>query len=210
VAFLGNPRTAEGETVHEADGYMLAPMGLLAVLCVFAGLLPQVMVSLLRPALFTWAPDLAARPEGIAAMPPLRWLTIAGAGVLSFAGVLAIIFRRRLRSSPIAGGDTWGCGYLHPTASMQYTAASFGDTAVNLFGGVVRPLYVKPALPGYFPRPELFTSKVPEALLEHMIFPFFRVTGEVFSFLRRLQLGKIHIYMLYIFVTLVLLLFWAY
>ena len=210
VAFLGLPRTAEAEKGHEPGWQMLAPMGVLALLCVSAGLLPQVMVNLLRPALFTWAPELAGKYDVIAAVPPLRWLTIAGGGVLLLAGALSVVLRKRLRSAPVAGGGTWGCGYLRPASSMQYTASSFGDTAVNLFGGVIRPRCANPVLPGYFPRPEVFASNVSETLLEQMILPLFRVTGEVFSFLRRLQLGKVHIYMLYIFVTLVLLLIWAY
>lgn len=210
VAFLGNPRTAEAAKGHEAGGQMLFPMGLLAILCVFGGLLPQVMVRLLRPALLSWAPELTDRYEMAALLPSLGWLTVAGTGVLLLGGALALFLRKRLRTAPVAAGATWGCGYLQPTASMQYTSSSFGDTMVHLFGGVVLPRYVRPDMRGYFPRRGEFSSNAPETLLEHVLLPIFRMTGELFSLIRRLQLGKIHIYMLYIFVTLFLLMAWAY
>ena len=209
VAFLGNGRSADARSAHESTPALLAPLGLLAFCCVIAGLLPQLMMKLLQPALMAWSPGTAAGHEA-AALPPLEWVTCSSIVLLLLAAGLAQLLRHRLARAQIAGAGTWDCGYLRPAATMQYTASSFADFAATLFSAAIRSRQEKPILPEYFPRKAAFAMNVPETVLDQMVFPSFRLTGDVFSFLRRVQLGKVHIYMLYIFVTLVLLLIWAY
>jgi hypothetical protein len=51
---------------------------------------------------------------------------------------------------------------------------------------------------------------VPEAMLEGVYLPLFKAGNDRLSLLRRLQHGKLHLYILYIVVTLLLLLGWSY
>ena len=50
-----------------------------------------------------------------------------------------------------ASGPSWDCGYARPTARMQYTASSFADTLVALFGWALRPTEDRPRPRGPFP-----------------------------------------------------------
>jgi len=209
TVFLGSPRPSAAGGGHEAGWPMLAPMGGLAILCALAGLAPQLLVALVLPAAAVIAPDLAGAGPELSAVAPLQWLTGAGLALLAAIGILALLLRRRLETAPIGRDATWGCGYLLPAATMQYTASSFGQTMVNLFGIVIRPRSGAPILAGYFPGSASFRSLCPESILEQVIKPLFRGTEYVFSFCRQLQHGKQHIYILYIFVTLVLLMAWA-
>jgi NADH:ubiquinone oxidoreductase subunit 5 (subunit L)/multisubunit Na+/H+ antiporter MnhA subunit len=210
MVFIGVPRTEEARNGHEASRSMLVPMGILGFLCVCAGLFPKVVIGILRPALFIWMPQLAGQPDRLAALPGLDSLTYAALGLLAAALILGVMFRLRLKRLPSETGSTWGCGYLAPATSMQYTSSSFGDIAIQIFKGFIRPSAAKPATDGFFPRQDSFSSHIPETLLEQILLPSFRVTGGICSFLRILQMGKVHIYMLYIFIVLVLLLIWAY
>lgn len=210
VVFLGHPRTAAAAHGHEADWRMLAPMGALALLCAIFGIAPQLLLSLLLPAVAVIAPELAAAGDSLATAAPLRWLTVAGLALLFLIGALALLLRRRFKSAPLATDATWGCGYLQPAPTMQYTASSFGEPMVRLFATVIRPRFSMPGLAGYFPRSAAFRSHCPDTLLEQVVMPVFRGTDLVFSFCRRLQHGEHQLYVLYIFITLFLLMAWAY
>lgn len=208
TVFLGAPRPTAA-AAHESSRHILAPMALLALLCLSAGLFPQAYIDYFRPLLGVWGGK-----HGAAAvsqpLPSLQWLTLAGLGMLVAGGILATLLRQRIASAPVTSSSTWGCGYLNPTATMQYTASSFGETAAYLFRGMIRTRHSRPAMEPLFPRTASFAATVPETLLNQIVFPCFRLTGGAFSFLRGLQMGKVHLYMLYIFTVLVLLLIWVY
>jgi hydrogenase-4 component B len=67
----------------------------------------------------------------------------------------------------------------------------------------------RPVLTGIFPGRARCSDAPTETLLERIIAPLFSVTGKLFGFLHRLQHGLMHIYMLYIFATLFILMLWA-
>jgi hydrogenase-4 component B len=92
---------------------------------------------------------------------------------------------------------------------MQYTASSFAASLTSLFSGILRTHSKKPDIIGYFPRKSAFRSHVPEALLEEVYLPLFNSANSRLSLLRKLQHGKLHLYILYIVVTLVALLIWS-
>ncbi len=208
VAFLGLPRSAEAEDGHESPWQMSAAMGLLALSCLAVGLLPRYAAVLVQPAVFTLFPSLVASGSNISTHVPLDVLGAIGAALIAAAAILAVVYHRRLKSAPQASAATWGCGYLQPSARIQYTSTSFAEMLVRLFRGTVRPRYELPKISGFMPASAGFSSRIPDTVLDAAILPVLRVTGIVFSFFRRLQNGEQNLYVLYIFITLVLLLVW--
>jgi hydrogenase-4 component B len=209
IVFLGIPRSSEAEDLREAGWSMRAPMLLLAALCVVIGLFPQFIAKLLQPALYGWAPAVVASGHTILSAAPLGWITILGMTLLLVGGVLALAFRQHLKVGTVSGAATWGCGYLKPTARMQYSASSFAEMLIKLLAGALRPHAERGEIKGPFPQPSRFMSHVPEAVLELLILPFFKAVDARFSTIRRLQHGQLHLYILYVFVTLCILLAWA-
>jgi hydrogenase-4 component B len=194
---------------HEADRLLLAPMGLLAALCIVIGLFPSLVLRLLRHPLYSWAPGLEQSGVELAALAPVGWLTATSVAFLATAFVLALFFRSRMRRSATHASSTWGCGYAAPTARMQYTASSFADILVLLLRSVLHPRGKKPALRDYFPTQRDYASTVPDLVLDLVILPTSRLVDRGFSFVRKLQHGEYHLYVLYIFITLTALLIWA-
>jgi hypothetical protein len=92
---------------------------------------------------------------------------------------------------------------------MQYTASSFGDLLVGLFGWALRPEKAAPQLRGPFPTEAEFKSHVPDTVLDRGILPLFRFAERAFSRLHLLQRGNVHVYLLYIIGTLLVLLLWT-
>jgi hydrogenase-4 component B len=209
AAFLGMPRTEAAANGHEAGWPMLAPMGLLAALCLVIGVFPAAAARLLEPAIRPWLAATPGGAEGLAALVPFSALTLLAMVLGAAALLLALGFRRRLRSAATGTTGTWDCGYAAPAASMQYSSSSFAEILVKLFAPLLRPRSHLPALRELFPRGAHFASHVPEVVLELVMIPLFRSADQRFSAVRRLQHGQLHLYILYVFVTLMMLLAWA-
>jgi hydrogenase-4 component B len=205
--FLGNPRSGSAAHGHEPGILMQVPMALLAGAAVLAGMFPQAVLRIVEPVVAACFPGQEGKGISVAAAvatvtAPLSWLTLCGLGLLAFGCMITLFYRYRRTHSPGSITTTWGCGYLQPTSRMQYTATSFSEMAVDIFGGLVRQKIDRPTLDTIFPRPCRLADRPTETILDRLIVPFFTVAGLSCSYLRRLQHGELQVYMLYIFATL--------
>ena len=208
AVFLGTARSDHAQHAHEAPPAMIGPLGILAGCCVLIGLFPPLVTPMLASAIAVWHPGLKDVGVRLAALAPLNWIMITG--MLLTAGLFAggVAFRLFPRHNMVEKGATWGCGYVAPSARMQYTSSSFAQMLVRLFGWVLRPRTWPPKLLTLFPQAAAFHSEVPDAILDEAILPAVRFGGWLFSWFRVLQQGSIQTYLLYIFVTLIVLLLW--
>ncbi len=209
IAFLGEPRCERTGEAHEAGTAMTAPMGVLASVCALIGIVPQLVAPLLERVVFSLYPGLAASGIELAGHASLDMVSLVALLSLLVLGAAGLLYRARLAKAPVTTAETWGCGYLAPTPRMQYTASSFAAILVGLFSGVLRPHARTPQIQGHFPKPSTFRSHVPEALLEGFYLPIFDGLNSRLSLVRKLQHGKLHLYILYIVITLLALLVWS-
>jgi hydrogenase-4 component B len=207
--FLGTPRSAAAAHPHEAGVTMLAPMAFFALLCLLVGLAPQLALRLVLPAISSFYPEpsIAALSAEYGAI--LGRLSLAGVLLLTAAVVVTLLWRWRLGKARVTFASTWGCGYQRGTSRVQYGGSSFSELAVSVFNGIVRQRVERPTLNGLFPGGASCSDVPTETLLERVIAPLFSLAGVSFSFLRRLQHGLMHVYMIYIFATLFILMLWA-
>lgn len=209
AVFLGSPRSPEAAHPHEPGLSMLIPMALFALLCLLVGLLPRFALRLVAPAVAAFMPGPASAVDPAAYSSILGNISLLGAILLLAVAMVLFFWRLRLKQSIVTHGPTWGCGYLRPTARIQYTATSFSESAIAVFNGIIRQRIERPRLAGLFPQPARCVDRSTETVLERIIAPLFRIAGVSFAFLRRVQHGRMHLYMLYIFVTLFILMLWA-
>ena len=205
IVFLGSPRSEPAARAHEAPRTMLGGMTVLAVVCFVIGLVPWLASPLLQRAVNGWRPLLAAVPESLAAAAHLRWLSGAAIALLLIIAIAAFLLKSRLARLPTGTAETWGCGYAAPTTRMQYTASSFAGMLVNFFSGVLRPLIHSPDLRGPFPGPARFESHVPETMLDCIYIPLLQRLYAKTAPIRRMQSGHLQLYILYTFITLIVL-----
>lgn len=208
AVFLGTARSDQARHAHEAPLSMLGPMGVLAACCFVIGLAPAWIAPLIGTAVAAWSPELKDAGPRLAALAPLDWITIMGLALIAAALALGSLLWLRLRHSVVAPGGTWGCGYVAPTARMQYTSSSFGQMLVDLFGWALRPRMHRPKKLTVFPPHTDFHSDVPDTVLDEVVLPAFRFGAWLSSWRRVIQQGSIQSYLLYIFITLIALLFW--
>ena len=207
TVFLGEPRREAPAHAHRPGLSMIAPMALLACGCAGVGLFPALVAPALEAAVQTWSAQ--PLPLGLAATAPLRQLTAAGLALAGLAGVTALLLKLALRAQTVRTGPTWDCGYARPTGRMQYTGSSLGNTLVDLTAFLLWPKRCRTALRGLFPRPSAFKSLVPDAVLDRLVTPVFRLADRFLPRLRVLQQGQTHVYVLYILLVMIALLVWG-
>ena len=212
VVLLGSPRTEGAARAHESSHWMLAPMAILVVLCLTVAAVPETVADLLPGTM-----DQLLRPGSRSSVP--------GDGTLRGPARDARLFERldanRLGDggcilgglvSPAtrAEGPTWGCGYLMPTARMQYTGRSFAEMiAEHILPRFLRPRTTFLSPRGVFPSGSQFGVYCPDPVTKRLYEPAFRRWADRCSRLRIIQQGKVHVYLVYMVLMVVLALAWV-
>jgi hydrogenase-4 component B len=208
AVFLGTARTEHAHHAHESGPAMTAPMGVLVVGCVVIGLAPSWVAPLLAQGVSAWAPEWTGMESLLAERAPLETVGTMALVLVAALALTGALLWWRLRGSVVTTAPTWDCGYAAGTPRMQYTASSFAQMLVSLFGWVLRPRVHRPKELGLFPQRTDFHSDVPDTVLDEAVLPAFRLGAWLFSWCRVLQQGSIQMYLLYIFLALIALLLW--
>jgi hydrogenase-4 component B len=141
---------------------------------------------------------------------PLSTLGYFNAWTLIALGTVSAVSLALFRARTQTEGPTWGCGYLMPTVRMQYTGRSFAEMiAEHVLPRFLRTRTSCEAPRGVFPAQSSFESACPDPVTEGLYEPFFRRWADRFSRLRILQQGKVHVYLVYVVLTVVLALAWV-
>ncbi len=201
IVYCGLPRSPLPQGVADPGWPMLAPMAVLAVACAAIGVVPLWLVAPLERATRAWTSG--ASPLG--ELVPLGTLSAVNVALLGSLALLGYLLSRAT-ARHVARGPTWDCGYAEPTPRMQYTAASFADGLVELFSIALRPERHPPQVQGLFPAPTTFASHVPEVVLDRIISPVIGWLARGAVWLRWIQHGKVHLYVLYVLAALMLML----
>jgi NADH:ubiquinone oxidoreductase subunit 5 (subunit L)/multisubunit Na+/H+ antiporter MnhA subunit len=202
ILFLGAPREGGRLTGQTADPGMAAAIPMVAAACCIAlGIFPAAQGLLASRPLPVVFPGVI---PGALPLTGLQWLT---AVVVVFAGICLTgiwLLQKKLEERMVRQGPTWGCGYAHPSPRMQYTAASFSEPLLLLFGLNTRPVLDK--VTELFPNPTATPPTVPAApsVLEPLKLRAWAWVDQV----RQLQHGRTQIYLSYVLATLLALFFW--
>jgi len=221
ITFLGQPRSREAEQAQEAAPSMRLGMAVLTAACVVLGLWPTGVVRLLDPL-----------TQQLTALQLSGQLTLANGlvltslaettGTVSTLGLvlmalclLPIPVALRLvlaRNSRTRRGATWACGQPGLTPQMQYTATGFSKPIRMIFKALFRPhrdVQREYDFSPYFATTIRFESHVEEVFERRLYRPLRVWILRAARRIRALQAGSIHAYLLYIFITLLLLLLFA-
>ena len=210
ITFLGEARTAPAAEARESGPAMIVPMAALAAGCLAIGLLGPLALSALAPL----AAGLAGLSPGAAdaLLAPVRGgltnVLIAAGALAAIVALLALLrgLLQRRRSRARAG--TWDCGYVLPSARMQYTSSSFAQPLTGMFRSLLRTRRVSAEVSGLFPAKASLSTETPDVFSDHVYHPVFGGIGSLFTRLRWLQHGRLQLYVLYVAAALLALLIW--
>ena len=207
IVFLGEARSKDAENAHESSSWMTIPMMILAVACILIGVLGMAVIQVISPVVGVVLGNTYLGEIRIAA----NYLSYVTAGsivfiifLLAIAGLRSLLLSKRT----VGKAGTWDCGYAAPTARMQYTASSFAQPITDLFQLFLRTKKHLTMPDSYFPAAGNFETHTADVSREGIYNPIFKAITRFFQRVRVVQEGRIHIYMLYVVVTLLILLFW--
>jgi len=128
------------------------------------------------------------------------------AGLAALGLVLAWLFGGRITARYY---KTWGCG-LNLTPRMEYTAIGFVQPIKRVFSTLYRPTvkleteFIEESR--YFAKRRWFEFHIEPVFQRYLYDPVVAFFSTMADRLRFIQSGSLHLYLTYIFVTLVLLL----
>jgi formate hydrogenlyase subunit 3/multisubunit Na+/H+ antiporter MnhD subunit len=210
IAFLGEPRSESAGHCHEAGLEMTLPMFFLAACCILIGLFSPWIVRMMDPVLgvISIANPRLIQDSLALVSQPLEKVTLAAICLAGFVITLIWIRKRLLKNRVVTQTGTWDCGYLQPTAGMQYTAASFVQPFMEFFRLII-PTRTKAEKPeGLFPPNASFDIETPDTFRQKLYQPIFSGIATGLEKLKWLQHGRIQLYILYIVLTLLVLFIW--
>jgi formate hydrogenlyase subunit 3/multisubunit Na+/H+ antiporter MnhD subunit len=211
VIFLGLPREERLAQAHDAGAWERVGLVWLAAGCVLLGLFPaQVIVAIdavTQPLVGAGLAE-AVRTHGwllLAPVSPERasysalgfLLVVAASFLLAFVLVRLLYHGRLRRAAP------WDCGFARLNARMQDTAEGFGQPIRQVFEPFFR---MQRELPTPFDPAPRYRVVVDDHLWHWLYLPLAALVERGSRLVGLLQRGRISVYLLYSFVTLLLML----
>ena len=218
ISFLALPRSSHARHAGEVPVPMRLGMALLAIVCVFLGLAPMVAVPLLDLVVTPYAgvsikgkvlalDGWALAPVNVEfsslSTPALALLLVAlsmlGLGLVAAFGGLA---KKRYYK-------TWGCG-INLRPRMEYTATGFVQPIKRVFSTIYQPTvkleteFLEESR--YFAKRRRFEFHIEPVFQKYLYDPVVAFFTSMAERLRVIQAGSLHLYLAYIFITLIVLL----
>jgi NADH:ubiquinone oxidoreductase subunit 5 (subunit L)/multisubunit Na+/H+ antiporter MnhA subunit len=217
VTFLGHWRSHNKPQIHEADWFMRLGMIMAAVLCLCFGILPTLVID--------WMDNVPEQLVGTrigttAGAFGWMWLTPVAperasySGPLVFLVTLSIIVIAYLllhvRAGSIKRVPLWDCGFEKVTARMQYTSTAFSMPIRRIFGFLfsireqvkLNPQAAHRTVPGRMQ----YMLRIRDRFWGWLYRPIIDISFWMSRRVGRLQQGRIQAYLIYSFVTIIVLL----
>lgn len=208
ITFLAMPRSARAAEAKEVSFSMKSALVFLSLLTVILGISASIVMKALvvvsgcamgidtakmRFALNNFT--LAAQP-GLYLSVPL--IALALVVIFGAAWALARLGRKR-----VCEGKTWGCGYYDLDARTQYSATAFSKPFRIAFSFFLQPYSKTEKIRESFYhvksfKYEVFTTPV---FRRYIYDPALNLVITIAQVMKRIQPGSIHVYIAYIFIT---------
>lgn len=203
IAFLGRARSAPAQAARECTQSMLAAQGVLAIACFGLGLALPVLWRLAQPvgelAGAVWL-DVACG-QG----PPLSLVFVGLIGLTALTYLVVLKPASRACRRYI----TWECGFGELSSRTESTADSFAQPIARIFSPILH-YQVAAEIEGrdrrHFPEQIKVEPRMSSLLEEHVYRPGIKLIETLSTLVARIQAGSIHLYLLYVCLTLVFLL----
>ncbi|CAG0956503.1 NADH-quinone oxidoreductase subunit M [Rhodocyclaceae bacterium] len=211
IIFLGQMREENLKDAHDAGVWERVGLVWLGLITVLLGVMPSMVILRLdaatRQLLGTGLADrlqaqgwwmLAPISPERASYEPLVFLAVIAASVLAGRWLVHRLYHGRLRRSP-----AWDCGYHFQGPRAQDTAEGFSQPIRRIFEFMFRMDRHFPTIRDEKP---YYSVKVEDHFWYWLYLPVARLAEFISTLIVRLQGGRIAVYLLYSFLTLIVLL----
>ncbi|MBP7056255.1 MAG: hydrogenase 4 subunit B [Candidatus Omnitrophica bacterium] len=204
ITFLAMPRSKRAEEAREASFSMKAGPLLMAFGVVVFG----VLASSVAPVLSGISSHIFGTSQAGFTLGPVSRLPAIIAIILLAVVSAAVIWLRLVHRREKTLSEVWDCGYYEIDNRNEYTATAFSKPFRIAFGFFLLPYRKSEKIRDSFYHIRKFTyeTHTTPVFKNYFYEPLVRAVYVVALKLRRLQPGSIHLYIAYIFITLVSLL----
>lgn len=221
VIFLGHWRGhSHPAAVHEVDITMRAAMGMAALSCLALGILPPVFIGWMDvlPGQLVGGTLLhASEAGGWLWLSPISSERASYSGMIVFSVILSVVMASyiilHVKPGNIRRVNIWDCGFEKLSPRMQYNSTSFAMPLRTVFGFLFRikeswRLVNQQSHPA-FPKRMNYHLKIRDRLWGWIYQPILTSSFWVSRQCGRLQRGSINTYLIYSFITIIVLLVFA-
>jgi len=217
VTFLGHWRGRHRPHIHEVDWSMRIGMGMTALACLCLGIFPTVMINWMDAVSVMLVRGKLAESAGAFGwlwLTPISHERASYSGpivLLGIVGVVSLVFLLlHARRRTIHRGPLWDCGFEKITPRMQYTATAFSMPIRRIFGFLFHVRERQEAkqhlVHKAFIKRLRYSLRVRDRLWDWLYQPVADVSFWVARRVGKLQQGRIQVYLIYSFATIILLL----
>ena len=207
IAFLGQARTPQ-EHAHDCGAAERIGMAWLAAGCFVLGLFPAAFLLMLNRICWTLLggglPDAALASNWLWLVPTApeqaSYSAVIFLAVIVSVTLVTFFLVRRFYHGRVRLAAPWDCGFPAQTPRMQDSSDAFGQPIRHVFGPLYR-MHRKLPSPDD-PRPR-FELEIEDRHWYWLYLPVARLVGWISSRITLLQQGRISIYLLYSFFTLI-------
>jgi len=210
VVFLGQPREEKLSAAHDAGPWERMGMLWLVTGCVLLGLFPNQMIAMIDPVthLLVGAGLAQTVAENGWLLVPVHIDRASYSPTIFLLGVLlsfglAFFLVRKLYHGRLRRVPPWDCGHPWQTPRMQDTAEGFGHPIRRIFSPFFR---MTKHLPDAFDTEPSYRVTVEDPLWHALYLPLARLVERASKIVGLLQQGRIAVYLMYSFATLIVLL----
>lgn len=215
IIFLGQPRETKLKQAEDAAFFEKLGLGWFATLCILTGLFPfpllQALNQLTANLLNQPGPSLTQHSSWLFLTPTHHLSRGSYSPLLLFCFIvlLAALLYLMIRwcyHGQFRRSAAWDCGHPLQTARMQDTAEGFGQPIKHIFSQF---LYVRLKVPTAFDTSPVYFSQTGDRFWQALYEPMLQLILMGAKLVSKLQQGRISHYLLYSFLTLLLLLWWS-
>ena len=208
VIFLGQPREASLVHAHDANWLERLGLGWLAFGCILIGVLPQLALRAAGAVTDRLLGTAVSSRSSIWIIAPIAQEQASYSGLIFLLGIVGVVgvtfvLVRLLAHGRMRRTAAWDCGYPWQTSRMQDTAEGFGQPIRHMFGAFFRMERELPSPSDSAPR---YRVHVEDRLWRAFYLPIARGVQRLADMIGVLQGGRLSIYLLYSFLTLIVLL----
>jgi formate hydrogenlyase subunit 3/multisubunit Na+/H+ antiporter MnhD subunit len=210
VIFLGQPRDEKLASAHDAGLWERLGMLWLGVGCVALGLFPNQVIAVMDPVTRSLVQAGLAHTVADSGwlLVPVHMDRASYAPAIFLLGVLTtfgltFLLVRKLYHGRMRRVSPWDCGHPWQTARMQDSAEGFGQPIRQIFEPFFR---IHRHLPTAFDAQPSYKVQVEDPLWYWLYLPLVRLVEWVSRLVGLLQQGRIAVYLMYSFVTLIVVL----
>lgn len=210
VIFLGQPRDEKLTQAHDVGLRERLGMLWLVAGCLVLGLFPNQVIAVMDPVTRMLVQSGLAHTVADSGwlLVPVHIDRASYAPAIFLLGVLAtfglsFLLVRKLYHGRVRRAAPWDCGHPWQTARMQDTAEGFGQPIRQIFEPFFR---MDRHLPTAFDTQPSYKVQVEDPLWYGLYLPLVRLVESVSRLVGLLQQGRIAVYLMYSFVTLVVVL----